>query len=330
MDIVLDFERPVVELRKRIAQLRELQETQGVDLSASIDQLEVQAAKLQERIFTKLSPWQRTMLARHPERPYMLDYVGHSMYGFSELHGDRAGFDDNALITGFARFKPTADGDPLNHRSVAVIGHQKGRNTKENIFRNFGMARPDGYRKALRVMHMAERFGMPILCFIDTPGAYPGIDAEARGQAEAIARNIMEMSRLRVPVVALVMGEGGSGGALAIGVANRVLMLENSVYSVISPEGCAAILWRDRAEGPKAAEALKITASDCMKHGVVDQVIQETLGGAHRFRAEALASVDTALRTHLSGLLEMSGDELVAQRYDRFRVMGAMTEEPVG
>ncbi len=330
MDIVLDFERPVVELRKRIAQLRELQETQGVDLSASIDQLEVQASKLQERIFTKLSPWQRTMLARHPERPYMLDYVGHSMYGFSELHGDRAGFDDNALITGFARFKPTTDGDPLNHRSVAVIGHQKGRNTKENIFRNFGMARPDGYRKALRVMHLAERFGMPILCFIDTPGAYPGIDAEARGQAEAIARNIMEMSRLKVPVVALVMGEGGSGGALAIGVANRVLMLENSVYSVISPEGCAAILWRDRAEGPKAAEALKITAADCLKHGVVDQVIHEILGGAHRFRSEALASVDTALRTHLSSLLEMSGEDLVAQRYARFRVMGEMTAEPVG
>lgn len=328
MDIVLDFERPVVELRKRIAQLRELQETQGVDLSASIDQLELQATKLQDRIFTKLTPWQRTQMARHPERPYMLDYVGHSLDGFTELHGDRAGYDDNALVTGLARFK--ARGDVLDHRSVAVIGHQKGRNTKENIFRNFGMARPDGYRKALRVMHMAERFGMPILCFIDTPGAYPGIDAEARGQAEAIARNIMEMSRLTVPVVALVMGEGGSGGALAIGVANRVLMLENSVYSVISPEGCAAILWRDRAEGPKAAEALKITAADCLKHGVVDEVIDETLGGAHRFRAEALEAVEVALRKHVSELVDLSADELVAQRYDRFRVMGAMTEVPLG
>ncbi len=330
MDIVLDFERPVVELRKRIAQLRELQETQGVDLSASIDQLELQASKLQDRIFTKLTPWQRTQLARHPERPYMLDYVGHSLYGFTELHGDRAGYDDNALVTGFARFKAREEGDALNHLSVAVIGHQKGRNTKENIFRNFGMARPDGYRKALRVMHMAERFGMPILCFIDTPGAYPGIDAEARGQAEAIARNIMEMSRLTVPVVALVMGEGGSGGALAIGVANRVLMLENSVYSVISPEGCAAILWRDRAEGPKAAEALKITAADCLGLGVVDEVIPETLGGAHRFRGEALAAVDTALRKHVGGLLGLSEEELLAHRYERFRAMGAMTEEPLG
>ena len=283
---------------------------------------------IRDSIFTKLTPWQRTLLARHPERPYLFDYVEQCLDGFTELHGDRAGFDDHALVTGMARFK--ARGDALDHRSVAVVGHQKGRNTKENIFRNFGMARPDGYRKALRVMHLAERFGMPILCFIDTPGAYPGIDAEARGQAEAIARNIMEMSRLTVPVVALVMGEGGSGGALAIGVANRVVMLENSVYSVISPEGCAAILWRDRAEGPKAAEALKITAHDCLKHGVIDEVVPETLGGAHRFRTEALEAVETCLRTHMLDLLDLTGDALVSQRYDRFRAMGAMTEAPLG
>jgi acetyl-CoA carboxylase carboxyl transferase subunit alpha len=326
VDIVLDFERPVVELRKRIAQLRELQDSQGVDLSASIEQLEVQAAKLQDRIFTKLTPWQRTQLARHPERPYMLDYVEALFDEFTELHGDRAGYDDHAMVCGLARFRPTGEGDdPLADRSVAVIGHQKGRNTKENIYRNFGMARPDGYRKALRIMKLAERFGLPILCFIDTPGAYPGIDAEARGQAEAIARNIMEMSRLTVPVVALVTGEGGSGGALAIGVANRVLMLENSVYSVISPEGCAAILWRDRAEGPRAAEALRITAADCLELGVVDEVLPEHLGGAHRFRDEAIATVGDALRRHVTELIGLSGDELVSDRYDRFRAMGAMT-----
>ena len=327
MDIVLDFERPVVELRKRIAQLRDLQETQGVDLSASIEQLEVQAEKLQDRIFTRLTPWQRTQLARHPERPYMLDYVEAVFDEFTELHGDRAGFDDHAMVCGFARFRPTGDDDdPTANLSVAVIGHQKGRNTKENIYRNFGMARPDGYRKALRIMRLAERFGMPILCFIDTPGAYPGIDAEERGQAEAIARNIMEMARLTVPVVALVTGEGGSGGALAIGVANRVVMLENSVYSVISPEGCAAILWRDRAEGPRAAEALRITAGDCLELGVVDEVLPEHLGGAHRFREEALAIVGTSLRRHVGDLLGLSADELVEDRYRRFRAMGRMTQ----
>jgi len=327
VDIVLDFERPVVELRKRINQLRDLQETQGVDLSASIEQLEVQARKLQDRIFTRLTPWQRTQLARHPERPYMLDYVEAIFDEFTELHGDRAGFDDHAMVCGLARFAPTgSDDDPTAHRSVAVIGHQKGRNTKQNIYRNFGMARPDGYRKALRIMRLAERFGLPILCFIDTPGAYPGIDAEERGQAEAIARNIMEMARLTVPVVALVTGEGGSGGALAIGVANRVIMLENSVYSVISPEGCAAILWRDRAEGPRAAEALRITADDCLELGVVDEILPEHLGGAHRFRDEAIATVGEALRRHVAELLPLDADALVEDRYRRFRAMGRMTE----
>lgn len=329
MDVVLDFERPVVELRKRIDQLRQLQAKDGVDLSVSIDQLEQQATKLQERIFGHLTPWQRTLLARHPARPYLLDYVDALFDEFTELHGDRAGHDDHAIVCGLARFKSIGTNgttDPVDGLSVAVIGHQKGRNTKENIYRNFGMARPDGYRKALRIMHLAERFKMPILTFIDTPGAYPGIDAEARGQAEAIAKNILEMAKLTVPVIAVVVGEGGSGGALAIGVANRVLMLENSVYSVISPEGCAAILWRDRAEGPRAAAALKITAADCLELDVVDEVIPENLGGAHRYLKQTTAAVGDALRRHLRPLLELDADALREDRYERFRKMGAMTE----
>lgn len=327
MDVVLDFERPVVELRKRIAQLRELQETDGVNLSASIEQLELQAEKLQDRIFTQLTPWQRTLLARHPGRPFVLDYVEQLCHEFTELHGDRAGYDDAAIVCGMARLKPTPEGNhACDDLPVMVIGHQKGRNTRENLHRNFGMARPDGYRKALRLMKLADRFGLPIVTFIDTPGAYPGIDAEARGQAEAIARNILEMSRLRVPVVTVVTGEGGSGGALAIGVANRVIMLENSVYSVISPEGCAAILWRDRAEGPRAADALKITANDCLRLGVIDEVVPEPLGGAHRFRERTIAAVGASIRAHLAELLSMAPEQLVEHRYARFRAMGALTE----
>jgi acetyl-CoA carboxylase carboxyl transferase subunit alpha len=329
LDVVLDFERPVVELRRRIDQLRELQQQNGVDLSASIEQLEVQARRLQETIFGRLTPWQRTLLARHPARPYTLDYIDGGFNEWIELHGDRCGYDDKAILCGTARFKRLdGDDDGLGDEPVALIGHQKGRNTKENILRNFGMARPDGYRKALRVMKTAERFHLPIVTFIDTSGAYPGIDAEARGQAEAIARNIMEMARLRVPVVAVVIGEGGSGGALAIGVANRVLMLENSVYSVISPEGCAAILWRDRAEGPRAAEALRITASDCLELGVVDEVVPEHLGGAHRYKAETIDAVLRTVRKHLIGLLHLGGDALEADRYERFRRLGAFESAP--
>ncbi|MEQ1504034.1 MAG: acetyl-CoA carboxylase carboxyltransferase subunit alpha [Myxococcota bacterium] len=326
MDVVLDFERPVVELRRRITQLRELQQQNGVDLSASIEQLEVQARRLQQNIFGQLTPWQRTQLARHPARPYMLDYVEGLFNEFVELHGDRAGYDDHAIVCGTARFKPMPAGAPddgLNDKPVVLIGHQKGRNTKENLFRNFGMARPDGYRKALRLMRIADRFGMPIVTFIDTMGAYPGLDAEERGQAEAIARNIMEMARLRVPVVALVAGEGGSGGALAIGVANRLIMLENSVYSVISPEGCAAILWRDRAEASRAAEALRITAADCFELGVADEVVPEHLGSAHRYPIESILAVGGAIRRHLCELLPLSRDALEADRYARFRKLGA-------
>ena len=270
MEFVLEFERPIIELQKRIESLRGIERESGADLSASIAQLLKQSELLEEQIFSALTPWQRTLLSRHPNRPYTLDYVEGLFTDWTELHGDRAGHDDQAIVTGFARF----GGIP-----VAVIGHQKGRNTKENLRRNFGMPRPDGYRKALRVMKMANRFGRPILTFIDTPGAYPGLEAEERGQAEAIARNIMEMATFEVPVICCVIGEGGSGGALAVGVGNRVLMFENSIYSVISPEGRAAILWRDRAEGPKAAEALRITAKDCLGLGVVDEVIPEPPGG---------------------------------------------------
>jgi len=317
VDLVLDFERPIVELRKRIDQLRELQHGNGVNLAASIEQLELQARALQDRIFSRLTPWQRTQLSRHPARPYPLDYIDGLCTEWTELHGDRLGFEDRAIVAGFARFRG---------RPIAVMGHQKGRNTKENLFRNFGMVRPEGYRKAMRIMHLADRFGLPIITFIDTPGAYPGIDAEARGQAEAIARNIMEMSRLTVPIIAIVIGEGGSGGALALGVANRVLMLENSTYSVISPEGCAAILWRDRAEGPRAAQALRLTAKDCLELKVVDEVVGEPGGGAHRDAVHAIDRVGDALAKHLDALSALSPKDLQDDRYTRFRTLGRFRE----
>lgn len=318
MEFVLEFERPIVELQKRIEGLREVERAQGTNLSKSIDQLRHQADSLLEQIFSTLTPWQQVLLSRHPGRPYTLDYVQHIFTDWTELHGDRAGYDDAAIVGGLAR---------LGGTPVVVIGHQKGRKTKENIRRNFGMARPDGYRKALRLMELANRFGRPILTFIDTPGAYPGIDAEERGQAEAIARNIMEMAAFRVPIICTVIGEGGSGGALAVGVGNRILMLQNAIYSVISPEGCAAILWRDRAEGPKAAEALRITAADCFGLDVVDEVIPEPAGGGHRDKATTMDNVATVLRRHLDELLRMSPEELVTDRYARFRSLGAFLAE---
>ncbi len=318
MDFVLEFERPIIELNKRIDALREIERSTGTDLSASIAQLRQQADRLEAQIFQELTPWQRTLLSRHPKRPYTLDYVDGLLTDWVELHGDRAGHDDRSIITGMGR---------LDGRPVAVIGHQKGRNTKENIVRNFGMPRPDGYRKALRVMQLAARFGRPILAFIDTPGAYPGIEAEERGQAEAIARNILEMSTFEVPVICAVIGEGGSGGALAIGVGNRVLMMENSIYSVISPEGCAAILWRDRAEGPRAAEALRITAGDCLGLGVVDQVVEEPRGGAHRDPEQTVQNLGAALRRHLAELDGLGPEELRLDRYRRFRKLGTVIEE---
>lgn len=316
MNVVLEFERPLVELRRRIEDLRALSADQhqaGAMASTLVD-LERQAARLQEQLFANLTPWQRTLLSRHPGRPNFEEYVRGWTTDWVELHGDRAGHDDQAIGCGVGTFRG---------RRVAIIGHQKGRTTKENVARNFGMALPDGYRKALRLMALADRFDMPVITLIDTPGAYPGLDAEARGQAEAIARNIMEMFTFRVPIVACVIGEGGSGGALALGCGNRVLMMEHAVYSVISPEGCAAILWHDRAEGPRAADALKLTASDCLRFGVADEVVAEPAAGAHRAPVDAVAALGDAVERHLAALDGLAPDVLRAQRYDRFRALGA-------
>ncbi len=321
MELVLDFERPIVELLRRIETLRAVQSSGGGDLSASISELEGKAERLQRQIFAALTPWQRALLSRHPARPYTHDYARGWLTEWVELHGDRAGHDDQAIVGGVGFFRG---------RRVVLIGHQKGRSTKENVTRNFGMALPDGYRKALRLMKLADRFGMPVVTLIDTPGAYPGIDAEARGQAEAIARNILEMATFRVPIIACVIGEGGSGGALAIGVGNRVLMQEHATYSVISPEGCAAILWHDRAEGPRAAEALKITAHDCHALGVCDEVVLEPPGGAHRAQAEAVRALGDAVEQNLQSLDELSPDALRADRYERFRRLGAIEDRALG
>lgn len=317
MELVLDFERPLVELRRRVAGLRQTELAQGIDLGASIRELERQADLLQRQILANLSPWQRTLLSRHPTRPYTLDYAAAWLEDATELHGDRAGYDDKAIVALMGSFRG---------RSIMLMGHQKGRTTRENVTRNFGMALPDGYRKALRLMRLAERFGLPIVTLIDTPGAHPGIDAEARGQAEAIARNIMEMATLQVPVICCVIGEGGSGGALALGVGNRVLMLENTTYSVISPEGCAAILWHDRAEGPRAAEALKLTAQDCLRLGVADVLVDEPGGGAHRAPEESIRNLGDAVATNLNELGKLTGAELREDRYRRFRKLGAIED----
>ena len=309
----LDFERPINELEETIAGLRELSGEGDDDVSDQIVQLEEKAAELRAEVFADLTPYQRARISRHPIRPYTLDYLAALFEDFVELHGDRNYMDDPAIVGGLARFRG---------RPVMVIGHQKGRDTKDNLYRNFGMPRPEGYRKALRLMSMAERFGRPIITFIDTPGAYPGIGAEERGQAEAIAKNILVMSRLRVPIVALVIGEGGSGGALALGVANRVLMLENAIYSVISPEACASILWRDAAEADQAADALRFTADSCLELGVADEVIPEPLGGAHRGTRQTCDAVGEAIARHLDALSGLDADQLLDQRYERFRRLG--------
>lgn len=313
----LDFEKPLAELQAKIAELREFS-TDNVDFSGDIKKLEKKAEKLRKDIFSNLTRWQRTQLARHAERPYTLDYIEHIFTDFFEVHGDRNFRDDPALVCGFARL----DGQPC-----CVIGHQKGRNTKEKVHRNFGMPNPEGYRKALRVMQMAEQFGLPIFTFVDTPGAFPGIGAEERGQAEAIARNLREMAVLKVPVIVTVTGEGGSGGALAIAVGNRVMMMEYSVYAVISPEGCAAILWSDGTKGPQAAEALKLTAQDVDSlECVVDDVVPEPLGGAHCDYKAASATLKSYLKKHLQELEQLSPDELIEQRYQRFRAMTRVEE----
>jgi acetyl-CoA carboxylase carboxyl transferase subunit alpha len=317
MHFYLDFEKPLVELEQKIRELREYS-TEKVDFSAEIKKLEKKSEKLREEIFSNLSRWQRTQLARHVNRPFTLDYVQHIFTDWFEVHGDRNFRDDPAIVCGFARL----DGEPC-----CVIGHQKGRDTKEKVHRNFGMPNPEGYRKALRVMQMAEQFGLPIFTFVDTPGAFPGIGAEERGQAEAIARNLREMAALTVPVIVTITGEGGSGGALAIAVGNRVLMMEYSVYAVISPEGCAAILWSDGTKGPQAAEALKLTANDIAGLGnIIDDVIPEPLGGGHNDQQTAAMSVKTYLKKHLTELQQLSAEELVEQRYQKFRAMSRVAE----
>jgi acetyl-CoA carboxylase carboxyl transferase subunit alpha len=317
MQFFLDFEKPLVELEQKIRELKEYS-TEKVDFSNEIKKLEKKADKLREEIFSNLTRWQRTQLARHVNRPFTLDYVQHVFTDWFEVHGDRNFRDDPAIVCGFARF----DGRPC-----CVIGHQKGRDTKEKVYRNFGMPNPEGYRKALRVMQMAEQFRLPIFTFVDTPGAFPGIGAEERGQAEAIARNLREMAALTVPVIVTVTGEGGSGGALAIAVGNRVLMMEYSVYAVISPEGCAAILWSDGTKGPQAAEALKLTATDILSLGcVIDDVIPEPIGGAHNDHQLAAASLKKYLKKHLDELQKLSVEELVEQRYQKFRAMSRVEE----
>ena len=314
--LVLEFERPIIDLERKIAELRGLS-TATVDFSSEIRKLEQKARKLQREIFADLSAHQKVQLARHPGRPYTLDYVRLLTEDYVELHGDRSFHDDPAIIGGMARFDAW---------EVLILGHQKGKNTKENLLRNFGMARPEGYRKATRLMRLASRFRRPILCFIDTAGAYPGKGAEERGQAEAIAKSLQVMSTLECPIVAVVIGEGGSGGALAIGVADRILMLEYSIYSVITPEGCASILWRDPAKVPEAATQLKLTAPDLVQLGICDEIIPEAPGGAHRDTAVTAAKIRVALKRHLRELCAMSPAELVEHRYQKFRKMGAFHE----
>jgi acetyl-CoA carboxylase carboxyl transferase subunit alpha len=307
-----DFEAPLVELQKRI---EELEARPDAARRREAERLRAELDQRRREVFAGLSAWQKTLVARHPLRPYTLDYVQALCDEWIELHGDRAFADDPALVCGFALF---------GERPVAVVGHQKGRDTKQKIHRNFGMPKPEGYRKALRIMRLAEKFSRPVLCFVDTPGAYPGVDAEERGQAEAIARNLLEMARLRVPVIVLVTGEGGSGGALAIAVGDRVNMLEHSVYSVISPEGCASILWRDAGRAEEAARAMKITAQDLASFGVIDEIVPEPPGGAHADPDALFRSVNEVLARQMAELTAVAPDELVARRYERFRRMGRL------
>ncbi|MCH9742489.1 MAG: acetyl-CoA carboxylase carboxyl transferase subunit alpha [Proteobacteria bacterium] len=309
----LDFEQPIAELEAKIEQLRHSVSDNGLDLNEEIHQLRDKSRQLTQQVFSKLTDWQVVQLSRHPQRPYTLDYVNHVCDEFHELHGDRAFADDEAIVGGLARI----DGMP-----VMVIGHEKGRDTNEKIRRNFGMPKPEGYRKALRLMKMAERFKLPVLTFIDTPGAYPGINAEERGQSEAIARNLIEMAELSVPVIVTVIGEGGSGGALAIGVGDVTMMMQYSVYSVISPEGCASILWKSADKASEAAKALGMTAQRLLELGLVDEIVGEPLGGAHRSHAQAAENLKQKLVSHLKSLQKIPTDELLKRRYDRYMRYG--------
>ncbi|MBX3730226.1 MAG: acetyl-CoA carboxylase carboxyltransferase subunit alpha [Candidatus Sumerlaeia bacterium] len=312
-----DFEKPIVDLEERLAEIRRRAEEGDERARERLPRLEAELDKTRREVYRKLTPWERVLFARHKDRPRALDYIKALTTEFVELHGDRGFADDKAVVCGSARFNGTP---------VAVIGQQKGKDTKENVARNFGMMHPEGYRKALRVMRLAEKFRWPILIFIDTPGAYPGVGAEERGQAEAIARNMQEMFGLRVPIVAVVIGEGASGGALGVGLADRVLMLENAWYCVISPEGCAAILYKSASEASRAAEALKLTAADLMELGVIDAIVPEPLGGAHRHAKETFEAVGIALAEHLDAVQQFDEAELLETRFEKYRRMGTFRE----
>ena len=313
----LEFEKPIVNLERQLAELRDRAADSDIDMSSEMKRIEDKLTKMKGEVYRNLTPWQRVQIARHTQRPFMLDYVEHSFDDFLELHGDRHIGEDEAMPGGFAR---------LEGRKVMVIGHQKGRDTKENLRRNFGSAHPEGYRKALRLMKMAEKFNIPVVTLIDTPGAYPGIEAEERNIAEAIAFNLREMMMLRVPVVAVVIGEGGSGGALGIGVADRVLMMENAYYSVISPEGCAAILWKDRKYATEAATALKLSAVDLIGLKIIDEVIPEPMGGAHHDHIAAAGNLKRQVIKHLTELETYDKETLLKKRYDKVRSFGEFRE----
>ncbi len=317
MGKTLKFEEPIVKLREKIIELEEYTTANSVDLSSEIGTLKIRLKNLEEEIYENMEPWDRVQVARHPERPTTLDYIAMLFEDFMQLHGDRAYGDDAAIVGGIASFES---------KPITVIGHQRGKDTKENVKRNFGMPHPEGYRKALRLMKQAEKFDRPIVCFIDTKGAFPGKAAEERGQSEAIARNLVEMAGLTVPVISIVIGEGGSGGALALGVANHIHMLEHSTYSVISPEGAATILWKDSSLAKQAAEAMKITAPHLKEMGIIDAIIPEVRGGAHRDSKAQATHIGDAIRTSLEKLGSMDGNELVDHRYDKFRQIGVFTE----
>ncbi len=313
----LDFEEPINILELQIDRLKEQSRKTGVEVSAEVRKLHKKVNRLRKDTFDKLTRWQRTRLARHPDRPYALDFINMMTTGFVELHGDRTFADGVSIVTGFAK---------LDGQRIMIMGNQKGRDTKEKIRRNFGMANPEGYRKALRLMKLAEKYNLPVITLLDTPGAYPGVGAEERGQSEAIARNLLEMSQLKIPIISVIIGEGGSGGALALGIANRVMMLENTVYSVISPEGCAAILWKNNEKVEEAADALQCSAQDLMKLGVIDEIVKEPPGGAHRHPRIAISILRRVLRRQLSEISKLTGEELVAHRREKFRKIGAFIE----
>lgn len=309
----LDFEKPIIELERKIEELKKFTSKEEIDLSSETKKLEVKLKEVKRDIFENLTPWQRVQIARHIRRPYTLDYISMIMTDFIELHGDRHFSDDRAMVGGLAR---------IDKYKVMVMGHQKGRDTKENLIRNFGSAHPEGYRKAMRLMKLAEKFNTPVVTFVDTPGAYPGIGAEERGQAEAIAYNLREMALLEVPIIVIVIGEGGSGGALGIGIGDKICVLENAYYSVISPEGCAAILWKERAKAPEAAAVLKLTGNDLLELGIIDEIIKEPLGGAHRAPEKIAYSIKKTIKKFIQDTEDIPKEKLVNARYEKFRKIG--------